>query len=255
MDLALGKGLGTALQEQLQKLKGLGREVNGLAAEGELPRLGVEHALPESNPHQRSRKNPGTFQCFSNDIPTSRRHLDYHAGRETMKNAPHNRIRPLLPLLILAGLASPASTVSAGVGVWTSGGPYGGDIRALAIDPANPATLYAGTTGGGVFKSTDGGGSWAAVNTGLTSVPSYALAIDPTTPATLYAGGTEGGGVFKSTDSGGTWAAANAGLTERYVRALAINPSDPRHALRRGRAAGSSSPPTPAAPGPPPTRD
>ena len=63
-----------------------------------------------------------------------------------MKNATHNRIRRLLPLLILAGLASPASTVSAGVGVWTTGGPYGGDIQALAIDPANPATLYAGTS-------------------------------------------------------------------------------------------------------------
>jgi hypothetical protein len=33
MDLALGKGFGTALQEQVQKLKGLGREVNGLAAD------------------------------------------------------------------------------------------------------------------------------------------------------------------------------------------------------------------------------
>ena len=65
-----------------------------------------------------------------------------------MRNATHNRIGPLLPLLILVGLASPASTVSAGVGVWTSNGPYGGDIRALAIDPANPATLYAGTGDG-----------------------------------------------------------------------------------------------------------
>ena len=45
-----------------------------------------------------------------------------------MKNATHNRISRLLPLLIFAGLAYPASTVSAGLGVWTSGGPYGGDI-------------------------------------------------------------------------------------------------------------------------------
>ncbi len=74
-----------------------------------------------------------------------------------MKNATLSRIRRLLPLLILAGLASPASTVSAGVGVWTTGGPYGGNITALAVDPANPATLYAGTNGG-VFKSADGGG-------------------------------------------------------------------------------------------------
>ena len=60
-------------------------------------------------------------------------------------------------------------------------------FNALAIDPATPATLYAGTYGG-VFKSTDGGGNWHAVNTGLTDTPVRALAIDPATPATLYAG-------------------------------------------------------------------
>jgi hypothetical protein len=39
-------------------------------------------------------------------------------------------------------------------------------VSALALDPAAPATLYAGTRSGGVFKSTDGGGSWEAVATG-----------------------------------------------------------------------------------------
>ena len=108
---------------------------------------------------------------------------------------------------------------------------------------------------GGVFKSTDSGGTWTAANTGLTSRSVYALAIDPTSPATLYAG-THGGGVFKSTDSGGTWAAANTGLTMTYERLRPGHRSHvPRHALRRtGYPAGSSSPPTPAAPGPPPTR-
>jgi photosystem II stability/assembly factor-like uncharacterized protein len=70
------------------------------------------------------------------------------------------------------------------------------DVVALAIDPATPTTLYAGTFGG-VFKSTDGGTNWSAVNTGLTNTYVVALAIDPATPTTLYAG-TNGGGVFKS---------------------------------------------------------
>jgi hypothetical protein len=42
----------------------------------------------------------------------------------------------------------------AGVNVWTTNGPEGGIIEALAIDPATPATLCAGAYGGGVFKST-----------------------------------------------------------------------------------------------------
>ena len=38
---------------------------------------------------------------------------------------------------------------------------------ALAIDPVTSTILYAGTEGGGVFKSTNGGGNWSAVNTGF----------------------------------------------------------------------------------------
>jgi hypothetical protein len=46
-----------------------------------------------------------------------------------------------------------------------------------------------------VFKSTNGGDNWSAVNTGLTNTWVIALAIDPATPTSLYAG-TWGGGVF-----------------------------------------------------------
>ncbi len=66
----------------------------------------------------------------------------------------------------------------------------------MAIDPVTPATLYVGTEGGGVFRSTNGGGSSNVYSSGLTVFFAYALAIDPKTPTTVYAG-TYGGGVFK----------------------------------------------------------
>ena len=69
---------------------------------------------------------------------------------------------------------------------------------------------------GGVFKSTNGGTNWTAMNTGLTNTDVYALAINPQTPDTLYAG-TYGGGVFKSTNGGTNWTAMNTGLTNTYV--------------------------------------
>ncbi len=60
---------------------------------------------------------------------------------------------------LLLAIGTSFSTVAyAGQGVWTTNGPDGGDIRALGIDPANPATLYAGTFGG-VFKSSNKGGA------------------------------------------------------------------------------------------------
>ncbi len=103
--------------------------------------------------------------------------------------------------------------------------PY---IVSLAIDPATPQTVYAGTDYNGVFKSTDGGNSWSAVNSGLPSGELNQwniLVIDPTSPQTVYTG-IWGGGVFKSTNGGTTWSAANSGLTGTYVDTLAIDPTN-----------------------------
>ena len=132
---------------------------------------------------------------------------------------------------------SSASMVQAGNNIWTSLRPEGGIVTALAIDSSTPTTLYAGTQYDGVYKSTDGGSTWRAVNTGLTNPYVYALVIDPTTPTTLYTG-IQDGGVFKSTDGGSTWRAVNTGLPYFYSYdfdtynyypgyALAIDPAHP----------------------------
>lgn len=115
------------------------------------------------------------------------------------------------------------------VNMWRSIGPEVGDIQALAIDPKTPTTVYAGTgtDRAGVFKSTDGGTTWTAMNTGLPDIPTVTpLAIDPVTPTTVYAG-TDDAGVFKSTDGGATWEVMNTGLTSLFVTSLAINPETP----------------------------
>jgi hypothetical protein len=97
----------------------------------------------------------------------------------------------LLTTFLLLSLSGQTSETLAGLNVWTSNGPEGGAVQAIAIDPATPTTLYAGTAGG-VFKSMNGGGNWSAANNGLTDSDVWALAIDPATPTILYAG-TRGG--------------------------------------------------------------
>jgi hypothetical protein len=120
----------------------------------------------------------------------------------TLKERTHtSERRPRMWLLLSVVLwVGGASMVQAGLDTWTSRGPEGVPVEALAIDPLTPTTLYAATRGFGVFKSTDGGASWSAANTGL---PPFrfvqALALDPLTPTTLYAG--TGGGVFVITFS------------------------------------------------------
>jgi hypothetical protein len=54
-------------------------------------------------------------------------------------------------LLLIASGSTPAL---AETGTWTSHGPEGGSISALAVDSRSPSTLYAGTLGAGTFKST-----------------------------------------------------------------------------------------------------
>jgi len=88
----------------------------------------------------------------------------------------------------------------------------GGPILALAIDPTNPTTLYAGSgDSAGVFKSTDGGASWKQAAGGLPRSSVQALAVELALPTTVYAG-TAFGGMYRSTDGGATWLPANNGI-------------------------------------------
>jgi hypothetical protein len=95
------------------------------------------------------------------------------------------------------------------------------DVAAAAVDPSNTSIVYI-STAGGLFKSTDGGGSWTLMH----DAPAGDLAIDPVTPTTFYMSGGDSG-VFKSTDGGLTWSALNAGLEGHQVGELAIDPRTP----------------------------
>lgn len=143
--------------------------------------------------------------------------------------------RFLSSALLLAGslaLALPASPAAAAdlAGSLLPLGPDGGTIGALAVDPLDPLTAYAGASdnGGGVFKTSDGGQSWEPVRNGMplgTSVLS--LAVDPSRHATLYAG-TAGAGVYKTTDGGASWSPRNQGVNvDNQIFALTVTPGAP----------------------------
>lgn len=139
------------------------------------------------------------------------------------------RFRRLLVVMfcVMAPIA-----VNAGVNRWTSGGPNGGVIRALAVDPANAAHVYAGTEAG-VFRSVDYGDTWQSLSEGL-ALPSgflpsvTTLGFAATVPPTLYAGGGKQVFRMKSDDSGWTATASmGSGVGVGGVYALAIDPTNP----------------------------
>src|SRR6185295_2079946 len=112
-----------------------------------------------------------------------------------------------------------------GAATWSRFGPPSAPRSILVIDPQAPTTLYAGSDGSGVFKTTDGGGSWHTASSGLFRPPVTVVAVDPSAPGTVYAG-TSTSGFFKSTDSGGSWRRAGTDLSPG-ASALAIDPHVP----------------------------
>ncbi|HYD47971.1 MAG TPA: DUF4215 domain-containing protein [Terriglobales bacterium] len=119
---------------------------------------------------------------------------------------------------------------------WSQGGPEGGVIYDLEIDPLTPSILFAATDGG-VFKTVDGGVTWAASHRHIADGPIRDVAIAPSDSAIVYAAriaqaGGIPGGVLKSSDGGTTWSALpQAGGT---ASAIAIDPVMPTTVLAGG---------------------
>ncbi len=120
-------------------------------------------------------------------------------------------LRLILAVMLMGTLSAcggggdAASIAPVAVSGWAAanvGMEGGGNVYSysLAIDPTNSQVVYAGTSSG-IFKSTNGGSSWTAVNTGLTNTSVRCLVIDPTNSQVVYAG-TGDGGIFKTVTGG-----------------------------------------------------
>jgi hypothetical protein len=127
----------------------------------------------------------------------------------------------------VAGISRPGWT-------WIGPGNIGGRIRGLVVHPTTTTTLFAGSVGGGLWKSTNSGGTWAPINDFLSNLAVSCLVFQPGTPSTMYAGTGEGfynydairgAGIFKSTDSGGTWTqlASTTSSDFHYINRIAFS--------------------------------
>ena len=122
---------------------------------------------------------------------------------------------------------------------WTTLAHGFGDIRALAVKPDAPSTLYAaaGTRHGGasgILKSTDGGATWTLLANGIPSGIGTEVIVDPSSTSTVYGVlgdifGSPVNGIYKSTDGGATFAKLSGGFPDTNVGriSLAAAPSQP----------------------------
>ncbi len=136
------------------------------------------------------------------------------------------------------------SPITRGEWTWLGPGNIGGRVRSILVNPADPQVLWAGSVGGGIWKTTDGAASWRPLDDFMASLAVSSMVLDHANPDVLYAGTGEGffpgnepfgdfqrgAGVFKSTDGGTTWNQVPATATAdfSYVVRLAIHPGDPR---------------------------
>jgi hypothetical protein len=121
------------------------------------------------------------------------------------------------------------ATTTPGPVVWPSAQPRQGYVSSLAVDPTDPLTAYAtystfnfGPHVGHVFKTTNGGVSWARIDLTLPDMPVHSIVVDPNSPATTLYIGTDLG-VFVTIDGGANWQRENTGFANVIVEHLQIN--------------------------------
>lgn len=118
---------------------------------------------------------------------------------------------------------------------WREVGPYrGGRSAAVAGIADQQQTYYFGSTGGGVWKTRNGGGSWENVSDGYFGGSIGAVAVSEWDPNVVYVGGGEktvrgnvspGDGMWKSTDAGDTW--QRIGLEDsQHISRIRIHPQN-----------------------------
>ena len=115
-------------------------------------------------------------------------------------------------------------------------GPFRGGRSAAAVGvPNQPKVFYFGATGGGVWKTTDGGETYANISDGYFGGSIGSVAVAPSDPNVLYVGGGEvtvrgnvssGKGVWKSVDAGSSW--TYSGLpNSRHIPRMVVHPQNP----------------------------
>lgn len=122
-------------------------------------------------------------------------------------------------------------------GTWTLQGPanVAGRVNALAVSPVDDLTVLAGFSGGGIFKTTDGGHQWRPVFDQQPELAIGDISYDPSQPNTVYAGTGDpnipgivfnGDGLYKSTDGGEQW--THLGLSQvGIISKVLVHPSQP----------------------------
>lgn len=173
---------------------------------------------------------------FLNDFPDQvkakksiQRFLHNYRARSnadgTLPDSPGPRVMPQLAALAAAPAVplvlnsrwtavGPQPITGGQIGNTLTTRPMSGRVTSLAVHPTAPNRWLAGTAGGGVWETKDGGATFVAITDHAPTLAIGAVAYAPSAPSTIYVGTGEatfsgvsfgGEGVLKSTDGGVNW--------------------------------------------------
>ena len=184
-----------------------------------------EQEIRVVNPEQEEKRDSGLFPF--EEYYAVRQYPDYEPAVSAYEAA-------MYEARLSAAAARPRGGLEGITAPWTVQGPgnIGARINTIAVDPSDKNTIYIGYSGGGAWKTTDGGVTWKPVfdQNGFLAIGH--IYVDPLNPSHVYIGTGDpnisaypfiGNGVWKSTDKGESWSLL--GLTnQRIVSKIIANP-------------------------------
>ena len=235
---AEARGLPEELADDLRRTRGLSATALRELPEGALKRAVRRLDYPdlarvrEAFRRRQSLDDDGRLPADA--LPNALRQLDSSRARGAappqVAGVPTGR--GVTPEALVAPLAGLGPGAAAG---WVSLGPgnIGGRTRSIVVNPKNAKTLWAGSVGGGVWRTDDAGKGWAPVDDFMANLAVTTMVMDPTDPKVIYAGTGEGfsnidalrgAGIFQTTD-GIHWQQlpATTGAGFQTVNRLAIS--------------------------------
>lgn len=170
--------------------------------------------------------------------------IEYHRGIRTADDETSPSYKPGFKYTALQQARQQATRLQArmqsnGVLAWTERGPANvpGRTRGLIVDPddASKNTWYAGSAGGGVWKTTNAGALWTNITPDLSNLATTVLAMAESNHNVIYLGTGEGfgnvdhitgNGMFKSTDRGVSWDYLPPTIDFANINRIIVDPSN-----------------------------